>query len=87
MASITFAVDDELNAEISNFSWINLSEIVRKEIIWRLLLISQLNSKEEKELMSWSVELGRKAKKGRFQKLLSEISLKNKEKLMKKLHK
>lgn len=85
MASITFAVDEEFKSEISNFAWINLSELVREEIKRRLELLSKFNSKEEQELIKWSVELGRKAKKERFNKLLSEVSPAIKEKLLSKL--
>lgn len=85
MASITFAANDELKSEISNFTWINLSELVRREILRRLELLSRFNSKEEQELIKWSIELGRRAKKGRFKELLSEISPKNKDLLLSKL--
>ena len=33
MASITFAVDEELQKKIVLFSWINLSELVRQELM------------------------------------------------------
>ena len=33
MASITFAVDEKLKSEISKFVWINLSELVRQELL------------------------------------------------------
>jgi len=83
MASITFAVDDELKSEISKFVWLNLSEIVKQELLRRRELLSKLNSKEEQELIRWSVELGRKAKKDRFKKLLAELSSKEREELLK----
>lgn len=34
---------------------------------------TKLDSKEEQELIRWSVELGRKAKKGRFRRLLDGL--------------
>ena len=74
MASITFAVDDEFKQEISKFLWINLSELVKQELLKRQELINKFNSKEEQELIKWSVDLGRRAKKGRFNKLLTELS-------------
>ena len=74
MASITFAVDEKLNKEISELSWINLSEIVKQELLRRQSLLNKFKSKEEQELIKWSVELGRKAKKGRFNKILEELS-------------
>ena len=33
MASITFAVDDELKADMNHFSWVNWSEVARKNIL------------------------------------------------------
>lgn len=89
MASLTFAVDDGFNKKLSNFRWINLSELVRERLIERKkqaeLLLMRLESKEEKELIRWSVDLGRRAKKGRFEQLLNEVSPETKEKLLKKL--
>lgn len=86
MASITFAVDEELNKEINKFLWLNLSALVKQELLRRQELLEkmkkQLNSKEERELIKWSVELGRKAKKGRFKELLSELSPKRREELL-----
>ncbi len=32
MASVTFAVDEELKADLEHFSWVNWSEVVRLEI-------------------------------------------------------
>ena len=86
MASITFALDEKLKSRIIKFPWINLSELVRQELMIRQELIKNLNSKEEKELTSWSVELGRKAKKERFRKLLSELPKNKREELLKSLN-
>jgi len=36
MASVTFAVDDELKSRMGKFSWINWSEIGREEFLARL---------------------------------------------------
>ena len=73
MASITFAVDPEFKSKISKFLWINWSELVRERLIEREkqaeFLLKKLKSKEEQELNKWGVELGRKAKKGRFAEL------------------
>jgi hypothetical protein len=86
MASVTFAVDEEFNRKLSNFLWINLSELVRERLIERQkqaeLLFKKLSSPEEKALTRWSVELGRKAKKGRFKQVLSEVSPKIRKKLL-----
>lgn len=89
MASITFAADPELKSKMQKFLWVNWSELVREKLLEREkkaeLLLKKLHSKEEQELIKWSVELGRRAKKGRFKKLLSEISPKTRERLLKKL--
>lgn len=86
MASITFAVDDELRAEMSKFSWVNWSELIKTILIERRKqaeqLLKRLHSKEEQELIKWSIELGKKAKKGRFKELLSELSKKTREELL-----
>lgn len=86
MASITFAVNDELKSEMSEFSWVNWSELIRAVLIERRKLAEQLlkrlHSKEEQELIRWSVELGRKAKKGSFKRMLSKISPKIREELL-----
>lgn len=77
MASITFAVDEELIPRLEKFSWVNWSEIAREDLLKKEKLEElhkKLESKEEKEFIKWSVELGRKAKKESFNKLLSELS-------------
>jgi len=88
MASITLAVDDELKSEMAKLLWVNWSELVRERLIERQkqaeLLFKRLESKEEQELIRWSVELGRRAKKGRFEQLLKEVSPEIREKLLKK---
>ena len=87
MASITFALDSKLKSEMSKFLWVNWSMLVREKLIEREkqkeLLLKKLNSKEEQELIRWSVELGKKAKKGRFKKLFAEVSPEIREKLLK----
>ena len=86
MASVTFAIDSELKAEISKFDWVNWSAIAREELAARQrigsLLFKKLNTKEEQELIRWSVELGRKAKKDSFKRLLLELSPKRRKELL-----
>ena len=36
MASLTFALDNELKSELSKFIWLNLSELARQELRRRL---------------------------------------------------
>ena len=89
MASITFAADPELKSKMSKFLWVNWSELIRERLIEREklkdLLLKRLHSKEEQELIKWSVELGRKAKKDSFKRLLSELSPEKREKLLKSM--
>ena len=89
MASITFAADPELKSEMSKFSWVNWSELVREKLYEKEakaeMLLKKLHSKEEQEFIKWSVELGRRAKKGRFKRLLSEVPPETREKLLKTL--
>ena len=91
MASVTFALDPKLKSEMSKFPWVNWSELAREELIRRerigKLLLERLNSPEEQELIKWSVELGRKAKKGSFKRLLSEVSTKRREEILKAIPK
>lgn len=89
MASITFAADAELKADMSKFPWVNWSELIREELFEReekaRMLLKKLHSKEEQELIKWSVELGRKAKKERFKRLLTEFSPEEREKSLSEL--
>ena len=91
MASITFAADPELKSEMGNFLWVNWSELVREKLFEREekaeMLLKKLHSKEEQEFIKWSVELGRKAKKGRFKRLLSEVPPEIRGRLLKTLSK
>ena len=82
MASVTFAIPDKTKEEMKSLIWVNWSELTREETLKKEKLLIRLESEEEKELTKWSVELGRKAKKGRFKKLLSEVSPEIKEKLL-----
>lgn len=90
MASITFAVNNELKSEMAEFSWVNWSELIRRVLLERRRqaekLLKRLNSKEEQELIRWSVELGRKAKKERFKRVLAEASPKARDELVDSMH-
>ena len=85
MASITFAIDENLKNRIERFSWVNWSELTRENLIKKdklEQLKNRLASREEKLLNQWSVSLGKKAKKGSFKKILSQLPKKEKEILM-----
>lgn len=85
MASVTLAIPDEIKSEMKELAWVNWSELVREETLELLRLSKKLNSKEERELIKWSVELGRKAKKGRFKRLLAKLSPKERGELLSEL--
>ena len=76
MTIIQINIPEELKKQADE-SNINLSELLamllKRELIKQKLL-KKFNSKEEKELTEWSVKLGRKAKKERLKKILSELS-------------
>ena len=82
MASVTFAIDEELKSKLSKFVWVVWSELVRQELLRRQELLSKFNSTEEQEFIKWSVDLGRRAKKGSFKRLLSKLSPKRREELL-----
>jgi len=92
MPNITLSVSEDLKKELDSMPEINWSEVTRKFLsdkVKRLEFLKklekQLESKEEQELTKWSVELGRKAKKGRFKRLLAELSPERREELLSKL--
>jgi len=85
MASLTFAISDEVKQDMKSLPWVNWSELDKIDLLKKMKIkevLKQLESKEEQEFIKWSVELGRKAKKGRFKRLLSELSPKRREELL-----
>ncbi len=80
MATVTLTIPNEVKEELKQFSWVNLSEVVRQSIL--LFLLEKSKSPEEQELVRWSVELGRKAKKGRFKRLLAELAPEERKELL-----
>ena len=74
MVSITISVPEEIRKLMKEFPEVNWSGLVRKAIIdetnKRQLKEELLNKLEkEKDFIDWSVELGRRAKKGRLKKI------------------
>jgi hypothetical protein len=74
MVSITISVSEEIRDLMKKFPEVNWSALVRKVISEKakLMLIKEemlSELKKEEEFIDWSVELGRKAKKGRLQRL------------------
>ena len=85
MASVTFAIPDEVKEDMKKLPWVNWSEIDKIDLLKKMKLKElsrKLESKEEQEFIRWSVELGRKAKKESFKRLLSELSPKRREELL-----
>jgi len=74
MVSITLAVPEEIKQKMDEFSEINWSGFIRKEIIkktkeleLREKLLKELE--KEKAVMDWAVKLQKTGRKGRFEKL------------------
>lgn len=89
MPNITLSISEDLKKELDSMPEINWSEVTRgflsdkvKRLAFLKELEKRLESKEEKELTEWAVELGRKAKKGSFKRLLSELSPERREELL-----
>ena len=86
MVSITLSVSEEIRKKMKEHDEVNWSGLVRKtiekkieQLSWKEKMLKQLD--EEKEFTNWTVELGRKAKKGRFEKLLIQLSPQEREEL------
>ncbi len=91
MVSITLSIPEEIRKVMKESPEVNWSHLVRQAIIEKASILTlkkqmleQLNSKEEQELINWSVELGRKSKQGRFKELVSKSQSKKKELLIPK---
>jgi hypothetical protein len=74
MVSITISVPEKIRKLMKKFPEVNWSGLVRQcitEKVKRLAIKEESlgKLKKEKEFIDWSVELGRKAKRGRFKKL------------------
>ena len=79
MAELRIEIPDELEREMGKLPE-NWSEIALEAIKLRILR-RKLGSEKEKELTNWSVELGRKANKSAFKRLLSELSPEERKKI------
>jgi len=83
MTELIIKIPDEIEKEMEK-SQENWSKVAVDAIRLRLLR-KKLESEEEKEITRWSVELGRRAKKESFKRLLSEISPDIRNRLLSKL--
>jgi len=87
MVSITLSVPAEVKEKMDSFPEMNWSGFVRQsitkkteELSWKEEMFKRLG--KEKDFEEWAVELGRKSKHGRFKKLLSQLPLEEKRKLL-----
>ena len=74
MVSITLSIPEKTRSIMKEFPEVNWTHLVRASIeekAKKLLLKRELLNRfeKEKEFVDWSVELGRKAKKGRSKRL------------------
>lgn len=77
MVSLTVSLQKKDEKELEEFSWVNWSAVIKQELLEKEKLqemLVKLESKEEQDFIKWSVDLGRKAKKGRWKKILKEVS-------------
>jgi hypothetical protein len=87
MAEICIKIPNELKESAEKFNLdLNLlvNELVKREIVKKEIM-RRINSHEEKDLEEWSVELGKKAKKDSFKRLLSELTPKERDDLLSKV--
>jgi hypothetical protein len=76
MVSITFSIPEETRKIMKEFPEVNWTHIVRSSIqekaqklALKKELLERLKSPEEQGFIKWSVEIGRKTKAGRAQRL------------------
>ena len=74
MVNITLSVSDDTKKEMGNFPEMNWSEIAREAIKKRIELLKKFRefTKDSKLTEEDAIELGRKLKKGRFERLKSK---------------
>lgn len=85
MENMTLSIPEELKKKLAEFKEMNWSAVAREAFLKKtkqLEMLKKLESKEEQEFIKWSVELGRKAKKESFKRLLSELSTKERAELV-----
>ena len=81
MVSLTLSIPEELKKKMEQFPEINWSGLVRKIIIektqelqWRQEMLKKLKQEDESGFTQWTVDMGRKAKKGIWNRILKELS-------------
>lgn len=84
MAQLSITLPDELQEQAEKLRLDLarlLTELIKREVL-KQKMVERFNSKEEQDLIKWSVDLGRRAKKESFKRLISELSPKEREKLL-----
>ena len=87
MPNLTISISNELKTELDKFPELNLSEVVRRLLIKKLMelkLAEEFSKKvnpSDEELNKWALALGEKAKEESFKKLASKLSAKEKKEL------
>lgn len=88
---ISLRINKELKDKMNSHDEVNWSAVIRNLIEKKVKELSkieeikkQLETKEEQAFTKWSIELGRKSKKGRFDRLLNSLSSQEKEQLLSK---
>ena len=81
MATVTLAIPDGIRKKMRQFPEINWSGLIRKIIEDKIRLLSwkgemQKRAGAEKEFNDWTIEMGKKAKKGISERLRKEGILK-----------
>ncbi len=77
MVSLTVSLHKKDEEKLEKFSWVNWSAVIKQELLEKEKLqemLVKLESKEEQDFIKWSVDLGRKAKKESWKRLLSKLS-------------
>ena len=81
MVSLTLSIPEELKKKMEQFPEIKWSGLVRKIIIektqelqWRQEMLKKLKQEDESGFTQWTVDMGRKAKKGIWNRILKELS-------------
>lgn len=74
MVSVTLSIPPDVKHKMERFSYINWSGFIRKAIIEKTQELSFKEEmlkklKEQKEIINWSVDLQRRARKDRAQEL------------------
>ena len=87
MVSITLSVPAEVKAKMDEFPEMNWSGFVRAEIIrkveslaWKRDMLDKLE--KERDFEAWTVEMGRKVKKGRFERIQSKLPVEEQRKIL-----